>query len=122
MPLPGQRQFLYRATAGSGRVCPGCSTLGNTRQLCLCRTGARARSFSYAVGARGNRDQHSLSNSHPPAASRAHYGYVRGMLPVTEAVTARIVSLPMYAELTTEQMQMVVKAVKRSTALEVLNS
>ena len=47
----------------------------------------------------------------------AHYGYVRGMLPVTEAVTARIVSLPMYAELTTEQMQMVVKAVKRSTAL-----
>ena len=32
-----------------------------------------------------------------------HYGYIHGMLPVTEAVTARIVSLPMYPELTTEQ-------------------
>jgi dTDP-4-amino-4,6-dideoxygalactose transaminase len=47
-----------------------------------------------------------------PACSQ--YGYVRGMLPVTEAVTARIVSLPMYPELTTEQMQRVVNAVKRS--------
>src|SRR5258708_1314214 len=52
----------------------------------------------------------------------AHYGYARGMLPVTEAVTAQIVSLPMYAELMTDQMQMVVKAVMRSAALEVLNS
>src|SRR5436190_9225556 len=41
-----------------------------------------------------------------------HYGYVRGMLPVTEAVTSHIVSLPMYAELTTEQTQKVVNAVK----------
>jgi len=47
-----------------------------------------------------------------PACSR--YGYVRGMLPVTEAVASRIVSLPMYAELTIEQTQKVVKAVKAS--------
>ena len=43
----------------------------------------------------------------------AHYGYQRGMLPVTEAVADHIVSLPMYPELTGEQIQMVVKAVKR---------
>src|SRR5260221_12006771 len=43
-----------------------------------------------------------------------HYGYVRGMLPVTEVVTERIVSLPMYPELTTEQLQTVVNAVKKS--------
>ena len=49
----------------------------------------------------------------------AQYGYVRGMLPMTEAVTERIVSLPMYSELTTEQAQMVVNAVKRSIALRV---
>ncbi len=47
-----------------------------------------------------------------PACS--HYGYVHGMLPVTEAVTSCIVSLPMYAELTEEQMHRVVNAVKRS--------
>src|SRR5437016_3715673 len=47
-----------------------------------------------------------------PACS--HYGYNRGMLPVTEAVTSHIVSLPMYAELTTEQTQKVVNAVKTS--------
>lgn len=52
----------------------------------------------------------------------AHYGYVRGMLPVTEAVTERILSLPMYAELTTEHLQMVVNAVKASTVLEVSSS
>jgi dTDP-4-amino-4,6-dideoxygalactose transaminase len=44
----------------------------------------------------------------------AHYGYKRGMLPVTEAVTDRIVSLPMYPELTTEQTQRVVHTVKRN--------
>jgi len=48
----------------------------------------------------------------------AHYGYVRGMLPVTEAVTEHIVSLPMYPELTTEQLQAVVNAVKKSIVLE----
>lgn len=47
-----------------------------------------------------------------PACSQ--YGYIRGMLPVTEAVTSHIVSLPMYAELTTEQTHSVVNAVKNS--------
>jgi dTDP-4-amino-4,6-dideoxygalactose transaminase len=46
-----------------------------------------------------------------------HYGYERGALPVTEAVTERIVSLPMYPELTAEQTQMVVDAVKKSLVL-----
>ena len=41
------------------------------------------------------------------------YGYKRGMLPVTEAVTERIVSLPMYPELTPEQAQLVINAVKK---------
>ena len=52
----------------------------------------------------------------------AHYHYVRGMLPVTEVVTEHIVSLPMYAELTAEQMRAVVNAVKRSTTLGVAGS
>ena len=43
----------------------------------------------------------------------AKYGYKRGMLPVTDAVTQRIVSLPMYPELTTEQTQLVISAVKK---------
>jgi dTDP-4-amino-4,6-dideoxygalactose transaminase len=38
----------------------------------------------------------------------AGYGYERGSLPVTEAVAERIVSLPMYPELTMEQVEMVV--------------
>jgi dTDP-4-amino-4,6-dideoxygalactose transaminase len=50
-----------------------------------------------------------------PACS--HYGYARGMLSVTEAVTQHIVSLPMYPELTPEQLQTVVNAVKKSIAL-----
>lgn len=44
----------------------------------------------------------------------ARYGYKNGMLPVTEAVASRIVSLPMYPELTEEQIQLVVAAVKRN--------
>jgi dTDP-4-amino-4,6-dideoxygalactose transaminase len=44
----------------------------------------------------------------------AHYGYVRGMLPITETLTDGIISLPMYPELTAGQMQRVVSAVKRS--------
>jgi len=48
----------------------------------------------------------------------AHYGYKRGMLPVTEAVAERLVSLPMYPELTAEQIQAVVNAVKKSAALD----
>jgi dTDP-4-amino-4,6-dideoxygalactose transaminase len=47
-----------------------------------------------------------------PACSR--YGYKRGMLPETEAAAARIVSLPMYPELTIEQTQRVVNVIKRS--------
>ncbi len=47
----------------------------------------------------------------------AHYGYERGSLPVTEAITERIVSLPMYPELTTEQLQVVVNTVKKSIVL-----
>jgi dTDP-4-amino-4,6-dideoxygalactose transaminase len=43
----------------------------------------------------------------------AVYGYTRGMLPVTEAVAERIVSLPMYPELTLEQLELVVAAVKK---------
>jgi len=43
----------------------------------------------------------------------ASYGYARGMLPVTEAVAERILSLPMYPELTEEQLQLVVDAVKK---------
>ena len=48
----------------------------------------------------------------------ARYGYKRGMFPVTEAVAERLVSLPMYPELTAEQIQAVVNAVKKSAALE----
>ncbi len=44
----------------------------------------------------------------------AHYGYRRGRLPVTEAVAERIVSLPMYPELTTEQRQMVIDAAQQA--------
>ncbi len=47
-------------------------------------------------------------------AACAQYGYERGMLPVTEAVVERIISLPMYPELTTTQLQLVVDAVKAS--------
>lgn len=43
-----------------------------------------------------------------------HYGYQRGMLPVTESVTERIVSLPMYPELTAEQIGIIANAVKKS--------
>ena len=47
------------------------------------------------------------------------YGYGRGSLPVTEAVVERIVSLPMYPELTMDQIAMVVNAVKKSAAIVV---
>lgn len=42
------------------------------------------------------------------------YGYSRGMLPVTEAACEHILSLPMYPELTTEQIQTVVDEVKQA--------
>ncbi|HLZ55318.1 MAG TPA: DegT/DnrJ/EryC1/StrS family aminotransferase [Ktedonosporobacter sp.] len=44
----------------------------------------------------------------------ARYGYGPGLLPVTEDVTTRILSLPMYPELTEEQRQLVVNAVKKN--------
>jgi dTDP-4-amino-4,6-dideoxygalactose transaminase len=50
----------------------------------------------------------------------AHYGYKRGMLPITEAVADHIVSLPMYPELTDEQIQMVVNTVKKAAVQELL--
>ena len=52
----------------------------------------------------------------------AHYGYVRGVLPVTETLSDRIVSLPMYPELTAEQRQVVINVVKKSVVLGVSSS
>lgn len=49
----------------------------------------------------------------------AGYGYTRGSLPVTEAAAERIVSLPMYPELTMEQVEMVASAVQKSQAVGV---
>jgi len=49
----------------------------------------------------------------------AHYGYRQGMLPVTEAAAKHIVSLPMYPELTDEQLLVVVNAIKKATLAEV---
>lgn len=43
-----------------------------------------------------------------------HYGFRSGPLPVTEAAAKRIVSLPMYPELTEQQRTLVVAAVKRT--------
>jgi dTDP-4-amino-4,6-dideoxygalactose transaminase len=43
----------------------------------------------------------------------ARYGYIRGMLPFTEAINERIVSLPMYPELTAKQIELVVQTVKK---------
>ena len=48
-----------------------------------------------------------------------HYGYTRGILPVTEAACERIISLPMYPELTQEQLEVVIKGVKRSVMVGV---
>lgn len=48
----------------------------------------------------------------------ADYGYQRGSLPVTERVAERIVSLPMYPELTHEQLMHVVATVKKALACE----
>jgi dTDP-4-amino-4,6-dideoxygalactose transaminase len=47
----------------------------------------------------------------------ASLGYRRGTLPITETVAEHIVSLPMYPELTGEQIQLVVDAVKRNVAI-----
>ncbi|GAC1342348.1 MAG: DegT/DnrJ/EryC1/StrS family aminotransferase [Ktedonobacteraceae bacterium] len=47
------------------------------------------------------------------------YGYAPGMLPVTEAAASRIVSLPIYPELTHEQLEKVVDTVKKCSVLAV---
>lgn len=44
----------------------------------------------------------------------AEYGYQRGSLPVTERVVQRIVSLPMYPELTAEQLAYVIEGIEKS--------
>ena len=44
------------------------------------------------------------------------YGYHTGMLPITEKMAGSIVSLPMYPELTQEQLHLVIDAVKRHAA------
>jgi len=49
----------------------------------------------------------------------AKYGYKRGMLPITEALASRIVSLPMYPELTEEQLQLVISTVKEHIVSDV---
>jgi dTDP-4-amino-4,6-dideoxygalactose transaminase len=48
--------------------------------------------------------------------SCSHLGYNQGDFPVTETVTAEILSLPMYAELTPEQIQRVGEAVREFMA------
>ncbi len=50
----------------------------------------------------------------------APYGYRRGMFPVTEAASERIVSLPIYPEMTQEQCEYVVQAIKSSMAAHAL--
>ena len=45
----------------------------------------------------------------------AKYGFKQGMLPITETLAHRIISLPMYPELSNEQIQLVVDAVKKYT-------
>ncbi len=47
------------------------------------------------------------------------YGYTQGMLPVTEAACQRIVSLPMYPELTGEQLERIIAAVKNGVLASV---
>lgn len=53
-----------------------------------------------------------------PACSR--YTCVPGMLPVTEAAAGRIVSLPMYPELTAQQREYVVQAMRKRQAVKSL--
>ncbi len=49
------------------------------------------------------------------------YGYTHGMLPVTEAAAEQIISLPMYPELTLQQVQQVVDAIKKHISMRVAN-
>jgi dTDP-4-amino-4,6-dideoxygalactose transaminase len=47
----------------------------------------------------------------------AEYGYRRGSLPITERVAERILSLPMYPELSPEHLEQVVTTVKKARAV-----
>lgn len=49
----------------------------------------------------------------------AQYGYQRGSFPVTEHAAERIVSLPMYPELTAEQLERVIAAAKQALTVHV---
>jgi dTDP-4-amino-4,6-dideoxygalactose transaminase len=42
----------------------------------------------------------------------AHMGHKKGDFPVTEKVAERLLSLPMFPELTTDQIEYVVKTIK----------
>lgn len=49
----------------------------------------------------------------------ARYGYGPGRLPITESLAQRIISLPMYPELTAEQIQFVIDVVKKHALSEI---
>lgn len=55
-------------------------------------------------------------------AACAEYGYHRGSFPVTERVADHIVSLPMYPELTREQLDQVIVGVKNALVVEKIHS
>lgn len=52
----------------------------------------------------------------------ASYGYSRGSFPVTELAAERIVSLPMYPELTVAQIEKVVSGVKKAVRINALKA
>ncbi|HEY0756473.1 MAG TPA: DegT/DnrJ/EryC1/StrS family aminotransferase [Ktedonobacteraceae bacterium] len=55
-------------------------------------------------------------------AACAAYGYSQGSFPVSERVAERIVSLPMYAEMTTAQLERVISSVKEAVTADTLKS
>ena len=52
----------------------------------------------------------------------ADLGYTRGDFPVTEAYADQILSLPLYPELTAEQIETVIESVKRACAMDVVDA
>jgi dTDP-4-amino-4,6-dideoxygalactose transaminase len=48
----------------------------------------------------------------------AHYGYQPGSIPLTEVIAAKIVSLPMYPELTTQQLEHIINTVRKHSIAE----
>jgi len=100
-------------------------------ELPVVRTWARHVYCYYVIRVR-ERDQFRIAMEEAGIATGIHYpipvhlqkacsmyGYGRGALPVTEAMAEQIVSLPMYPELTEEQLQRVVAAVKQSVVIRV---